>query len=114
MLNTERLESRDGRHSMSSKDRLRRGQQQRAKAVVVDKRPRWNGDFCTARRVQFMTGGRLRKAVEISGANQAGPQPFYIADDHGEGWAKVTTGRGMWTYGHTGLWPEGEVVDDEG
>jgi hypothetical protein len=86
----------------------------------------WNGVPCEARRVRVRVGdsgrfrapwfaphvGELRDAVEIlhpSRAHRARlltgvhPGAFYIDDEDGSGWAKVTDGRGSPHAGHRGL-----------
>lgn len=67
----------------------------------------WNGEPCKARRVIVRVGlvprptwwcaaleGKERDAVEIT----YGRKTFFIDDENGEGWRKVTEGKGSpWT-----------------
>lgn len=76
----------------------------------------WNNEPCKARIVRVIVGkadkptfwyadleGTEREAVEISDANQAGEQPFYIDNENNEGWIKVTEGKGSMWYPHSSL-----------
>ena len=69
----------------------------------------WNGERCKARRVLILVGecpfpqgwyrnlvGKRMKAVEIV----YGGETFYIADEDGNGWHKVTMERGGPHWGH--------------
>jgi hypothetical protein len=69
----------------------------------------WNGEPCDARKVRIRIGecpfpqgwfkslvGQEIEAVEVD----YGGQKFYLADDDGSGWRKVTEGRGSPSYGH--------------
>ena len=69
----------------------------------------WNGEPCTARRVVIRVGdcpfpqgwyrhlvGREMRAVEITYNGEM----FYIADEDGNGWHKVTVERGSPRWGH--------------
>ena len=70
---------------------------------------RWNGERCKARRVLIRVGdcpfpkgwyrdlvGTVMRAVEV----KQGDQPFYIADQDGNGWHKVTVEGGGPHWGH--------------
>lgn len=76
----------------------------------------WNGRPCKARIVRVIVGqaprptwwcasleGQEREAVEIWGADQFGPQPFYIDNADGSGWLKVTDGYGRPFTAHRSL-----------
>lgn len=80
----------------------------------------WNGEPCNARRVLAMVGtvpvptwwcngmeGTVRRAVEI---RYRGSKPFYLDDEDGSGWRKVTQGRGLPSWGHRSL-PVSEVAE---
>ena len=69
----------------------------------------WNGEPCAARRVIVVVDkspkptwwcanleGKTIRAVEVV----YGGETFYIADDRGQGWLKVTKGRGDPGLGH--------------
>lgn len=73
----------------------------------------WNGEPCEARKVVVIVGasprstwwcagleGQERKAVEVS---YAGQPPFYLDNEDGSGWFKVTKGRGSPAVGHASL-----------
>lgn len=80
-----------------------------------DARPEtfWNGERAAARRVRVIVAddpqfpaywarplvGTERDAVEVIYAGHV----FYLDNDSGEGWAKVTDGRGSPRYGHQDL-----------
>lgn len=71
----------------------------------------WNGEPCDARRVLVIVGntgrfstpwfidyvGQERHAVEVT----YGRETFYLDDEGGHGWRKVTEGRGSprWSHG---------------
>lgn len=71
----------------------------------------WNGESCEARKVRVIVGntgrfatpwfldyvGQERAAVEVTYASHV----FYIDDENGHGWRKVTEGRGgpRWSHG---------------
>ena len=77
----------------------------------------WNGEPADCRRVLVVIAdapefplywaraliGSVRHAVEVSNANQAGKQPFYLDNEDGSGWAKVRHGHGSPRWGHRGL-----------
>jgi hypothetical protein len=78
----------------------------------------WNGEPATARRVVVRVGhalrptwwcanleGSERRAVEVTYAGQR----FYLDNENGSGWAKVTVGQGGPHWGHSSL-PEDSVV----
>jgi len=82
----------------------------------------WNGEPCTARKVIVIVGdaplptwwcaglaGQQRKAVEVIYADQP---PFYLDNDDGRGWDKVTVGRGSPHYPHSSL-PVASVVGED-
>ncbi len=82
----------------------------------------WNGEPCLARIVRVIVGpspretwwcaklvGTEREAVEVRYYDQP---PFYLDNEGGLGWAKVTIGCGYPDYGHASL-PVERVVDDE-
>lgn len=74
----------------------------------------WNGGPCQVRRVRVVVAdapefpkywarqfvGRERAAVEI--VYGEGP-PFYLDNEDGSGWLKVTEGKGSPQYGHKSL-----------
>ena len=73
----------------------------------------WNGQPCEARRVRVIVGpclkstfwhngleGTEREAVEVV---YAGQQPFYMDNEDGSGWRKVTVGRGGPGWYHASL-----------
>ncbi|HYW33008.1 MAG TPA: hypothetical protein VE869_16020 [Gemmatimonas sp.] len=78
----------------------------------------WNGEPCTARRVFVRVGtvptatwwcagmeGTVRRAVEVTHSGV----PFYLDNENGSGWGKVTAGRGSPWVGHASL-PSDSVV----
>ena len=78
----------------------------------------WNGEPCDAKRVEVIVGqsprptwwsakfvGQKRPAVRI----RYGGQQFYIDDEDGIGWDKVTSGRGSFRITHFSLPVEREV-----
>jgi hypothetical protein len=73
---------------------------------------RWNGERCFARRVMVRVGtphvhslwceplaGTIRFAVEVTYSGQT----FYLDDYYGQGWFKVTEGKGSPRWGHSTL-----------
>jgi hypothetical protein len=88
-----------------------------------DPEPRtfWNGEPCEARKVRVVVGnsgrfsapwfsdyiGQEREAVEVT----YGGQTFYLDNEDGSGWGKVTVGHGSPSYGHGSLDVE-RVLDD--
>lgn len=80
--------------------------------------PRWNGERCRALKVRVVVGkpdrptwwfagleGTERRAVRVD----YGGQTFYLDNEDGSGWAKVTVGRGAPQWGHKSLNIEREV-----
>lgn len=80
----------------------------------------WNGELTPARIVRVIVGpspretwwcaklaGTEREAVEV---NYHG-EKFYLDNENGEGWNKVTHGRGSPKWGHSGL-PVASVVGE--
>ncbi|MGW4493807.1 hypothetical protein [Streptomyces sp. NPDC004376] len=81
---------------------------------MTDRTPttRWNGEPCTARRITAIVAddesfpaywardlvGTRRPAVEVVYGGRA----FYLDDEDGSGWVKVTTGGSPWR-AHRGL-----------
>jgi hypothetical protein len=78
----------------------------------------WNGEPCIAERVEVIVGpspvptswcatleGKRRKAVEVI----YGGQTFFLDDEDGSGWHKVTEGHGSPRVGHRGL-PDSSIV----
>ena len=71
----------------------------------------WNGEPCKAKRLRVIVGpspatwwcaeleGAERDAVEVI----YGKQTFYLDNEDGSGWLKVTKGRGSPMYGHKSL-----------
>lgn len=73
----------------------------------------WNGERCEARRVRVIVGdsgqfpcpwfrsivGQERDAVEVTYNGST----FYLDNENGSGWGKVTGGRGSPNYGHRSL-----------
>lgn len=81
----------------------------------------WNGEPCFARCVTVIVGkseqptwwcaeleGQQRKAVEIRYYDQG----FFLDNEDGQGWLKVTLGQGSPQYGHKSL-PDSSMVVDE-
>jgi hypothetical protein len=80
--------------------------------MIQQPQPRWNGEPCQARRVTAVVAdsiffplywarefvGTRRKAVEVT----YGGRTFYLDDEDGSGWAKVTAG-GSPAHSHRGL-----------
>jgi hypothetical protein len=79
----------------------------------------WNGEPTPARKVRVRVGespvrtwwcaplaGSERKAVEV----RYGDRVFYLDNEDGSGWRKVTTGHGSPNVGHSGLPDTSEVV----
>jgi len=82
----------------------------------------WNGEPCEARKVNVVVGasprptwwcasleGQTRAAVEVIYAGQA---PFYLDNEDGSGWRKVTDGRGSPHWAHASL-PVASVVGED-
>lgn len=82
----------------------------------------WNGQPCAARKVVAVVGesmkstywhngmeGTSRKAVEVVYADQA---PFYLDNEDGSGWYKVTEGKGSPSVGHKSL-PVTNVIGED-
>ena len=80
----------------------------------------WNGEPCKARIVVVIVGkslretwwcakleGQKRQAVEV---NYRGEAPFYLDNENGQGWVKVTEGRGSPQWGHSSI-PVERVVE---
>lgn len=72
----------------------------------------WNGERCEAERVVVIVGkalrptwwcapleGQKRRAVRV----RYNGQTFYLDDENGSGWHKVTSGRGSPWVGHSSL-----------
>ena len=72
----------------------------------------WNGEPAPAREVRVIVGevpiktwwchgltGQERDAVEVNCEGQT----FYLDNENGEGWAKVTIGHGSPNWGHRSL-----------
>ena len=85
----------------------------------------WNGEPCEARIVVVIVGkspkktwwcagleGQERQAVEVKYGDE---KPFYLDNEDGEGWAKVTEGRGSPQWGHSSIPVERvvEALDEE-
>ncbi|WP_291208938.1 hypothetical protein [Hyphomonas sp.] len=81
----------------------------------------WNGEPTKARKVFVEVGGPVpstwwcadligfeRRAVEVTYQGQT----FFLDDEDGSGWEKVTTGRGGFRYGHRSL-PGNSTVTHE-
>lgn len=78
----------------------------------------WNGEPCEARKVRVIIGpserptwwcanlaGAEREAVRV----EYGGRTFYLDNQHGDGWRKVTEGMGSPSYGHYSLPVEREL-----
>lgn len=52
--------------------------------------------------------GTERRAVMVV---LAGQPPFFLDDENGEGWSKVTVARGMPWHGHRAIWPANVLRD---
>lgn len=81
----------------------------------------WNGMPTAARRVRVRVGtsmlptwwcaelkGTERRAVEVT----YGSDRFLLDDETGQGWAKVTLGRGSPEYGHRSLPDDSEILEE--
>jgi hypothetical protein len=79
----------------------------------------WNGEPTPARRVVVRVGpaerethrhfgleGTERRAVEV----RYGGRTFFLDDEDGGGWRKVTEGRGSPRWSHSGLPDSSEVI----
>lgn len=79
----------------------------------------WNGEPCEARIVNVIVGkplkptwwcaefeGKKRKAVQVA---QHG-QTFFMDNEDGSGWRKVTEGKGMPNYPHSSLPDDSQIV----
>ena len=107
--------------------RRRRKQPEARPVAVTEPEPAesktfWNGEPCQARRVRVLVGesersswwcarlvGTTREAVEVTYGGQA----FYLDNEDGSGWRKVTNGKGSPQYGHKSL-PVARVVEPLG
>jgi hypothetical protein len=92
---------------------LGRSFQIRRPKPTLDVKTRWNGEPCEAKRVRVIVAdapdcpnywarefvGQERNAVEVRYFDT----PFYLDDENGSGWAKVTLGGGGPEWGHKGL-----------
>lgn len=80
----------------------------------------WNGEPCTARRVTVVVGpplrptwwcadlqGQCRAAVEVT----YGGRTFFLDDEDGDGWFKVTAGHGSPNVAHRSL-PDASTVQE--
>lgn len=81
----------------------------------------WNGEPCEAVMVRVVVAdddrfthywareyvGEEREAVRVTYADFP---PFYIDNENGDGWAKVTAGKGSPRYGHSSLAVEREIA----
>jgi hypothetical protein len=81
----------------------------------------WNGEPCQAQKCEVEVADALQfknywarpligqriKAVEVS-VPDPDMEPFYLDNEDGEGWIKVTEGKGMWTYPHKTI----EIVEE--
>ena len=76
---------------------------------MADELTFWNGYPAQCRKVRVVVGkserptwwcapleGQDREAVEVHGDGEV----FYLDNEDGQGWAKVTVGRGSPQYGH--------------
>ena len=85
----------------------------------MDEQTYWNGEPAECKRVTVIVGhapaemwcaglaGTRRKAVRV----EAEREPFYLDDEDGSGWRKVTEGRGSHRWPHNSLVVEHEVHD---
>jgi hypothetical protein len=84
-----------------------------------DEQTFWNYEPTPCRKVRVIVGecpvdtwwcakivGHEREAVEVSYGNNL----FYLDNEHGEGWDKVTIGRGGPDYGHSSI-PNARLVE---
>lgn len=82
----------------------------------------WNGEPCSARKVRVSVGhalrptwwcagleGTIRQAVEVT----YGERVFFLDNEDGSGWWKVTSGKGSPGAYHAGLPNDSEVVDED-
>lgn len=114
------------RRRMREAEKIARRERQ-ARARLMEKRRQehartgavyWNGEPCEARRVVVQVGkaerethwhhgleGQERRAVEVTYHGQV----FFLDDEDGSGWEKVTVGLGSPGWGHAQL-PDGSVV----
>jgi hypothetical protein len=80
----------------------------------------WNGKFASARRCRVVVGeadsprkwyagleGTEREAVEVRHPTEG--TVFYIDNEDGSGWGKITWGKGSPAYGHRSL-PVARIV----
>ena len=87
--------------------------------MTVTDKAYWNGQPTKARRVIVKVGtceketywyhgleGTERKAVEVTHDDYS----FFLDDEDGGGWLKVTLGRGGPDYGHSGLPQDSKVL----
>lgn len=88
----------------------------------------WNGKPTPCARVKIVVGdtgrfrhywartqglvGTIRDAVRVGDPDGPG-EPFYIDNEHGGGWAKVTIGKGAPSFAHQTLDVERELVDED-
>lgn len=92
--------------------RANKARAQKAAIASTSEPTYWNYERCRAVRcIVLVEDGRRLAAVEIDNANQAGSQPFYIEDEDGSGWRKVTTGRGSPGWPSTGPLPVVRVIE---
>jgi hypothetical protein len=82
----------------------------------------WNGEPCRAVKVRVIVGPSMRPTwwcAGMVGQERAavrvdyGRERFYLDNEDGSGWAKVTTGRGSPNVGHSSL-PVASEVSEKG
>lgn len=79
----------------------------------------WNGEPCTARKVEVTVGksprstwwcadleGKKRQAVEV----EYNGSKFYLDNEDGSGWHKVTVGRGSPAFYHASIPVDGAIL----
>jgi len=87
--------------------------------TMTDTNTFWNGEPCEARQVRVIVGTPLkptwwcahlqdkeRAAVQVAQHGQV----FYLDNEDGSGWRKVTEGRGMPNYPHSSLPNDSQVI----
>jgi hypothetical protein len=93
------------------------------RAVAAKEKTYWNGESANCHRVVVRVGtveqptwwcagmeGTERSAVEVNYRNQT----FYLDNENGSAWLKVTRGGGGPEWGHRSLPDDSEVVRAEG
>lgn len=84
---------------------------------------KWNGEPCKANSVTVFISkventplhwqndfvGQRIEAIKIRTLGKIWSE-FYIENQTGQGYAKITQGEGMWYFGHSSIWCENDLL----